>query len=100
MPSGNHDEKYVMSKVKNLRALCGLSLAQVQQILGVEPGTSLNMKCMLDVIYSSFTDRVQDIFKVSQVLVSRHLADDHAVHCFYSESHIMYIKLLAGVKPF
>ena len=30
--------KYVMSKVKNVRELCGLSLTQVQEILGVEPG--------------------------------------------------------------
>lgn len=30
--------KYVMSKVNNVRELCGLSLAQVQEILGVEPG--------------------------------------------------------------
>ena len=30
--------KYVMSKVRNVRELCGLSLAQVQEILGVEPG--------------------------------------------------------------
>ena len=30
--------KYVMSKVGNVRELCGLSLTQVQEILGVEPG--------------------------------------------------------------
>jgi len=30
--------KYVMSKVDNVRELCGLSLTQVQDILGVEPG--------------------------------------------------------------
>ena len=30
--------KYVMSKVKNVRELCGLSLMEVQEILGVEPG--------------------------------------------------------------
>ncbi|KAF4562504.1 hypothetical protein EYR36_004165 [Pleurotus pulmonarius] len=29
---------YVMSKVKNVREFCGLSLAQVQEILGNEPG--------------------------------------------------------------
>jgi hypothetical protein len=41
-------------------------------------GTSLNMKCMLDVIHSSFTDRHL------QVSVSRHLTDDHTAHCIYS----------------
>ena len=30
--------KYVMSKVNNVRELCGLSLSQVQEVLGVEPG--------------------------------------------------------------
>ena len=30
--------KYVMSKVNNVRELCGLSLTQVQEILGVEAG--------------------------------------------------------------
>lgn len=30
--------KYVMSKVNNVRELCGLSLTQVQEVLGIEPG--------------------------------------------------------------
>ena len=42
--------RYVMSKVDNIEALCGMELKELQELIGVEPGRSLHAFIQNDVV--------------------------------------------------